>query len=209
MSEKKECAVLGCVVRPKGAETACAAHRATYALQCEIMRRQQLEQEVEQLIDLLLNFSDRQEQLELVQTGFPEQYDAWEALNADVTQAILPEEQEPPCCSATGPTLPPPHLPARSSETPSGFPPPPARSVPTPENSRQGRERPAPARRRLPPPPPPAGSRVSSDTRRPKHEQGSAPTERDRKLNGAQRSASPKPDSAAGRGTAQAMGGGK
>jgi len=100
MATKKEpprCAVLGCVVRPKGAESACAAHRATYTLQQEIMRRQQLEQEVEQLVDLILNFA-KEEQMDLLKTGFPDHYEAWEGENAK--QETLPSEGEPPCCSA-------------------------------------------------------------------------------------------------------------
>jgi len=155
MTEKRTCAVVGCVVVPKGGAEACAAHRATLALQREIQRRQQLEQELEQVLDLLLNFDDRAEQLELVEVGFPEQYKAWEAENAMLGTL----EQEPPCCSAIDPTLSSACPPMRNSGCGVDSPPPPALPALPRVNRENERQvpRPAQARRRLPPPPLKAG----------------------------------------------------
>jgi len=171
MATKRECAVLGCVVSPKGGSEACAAHRATYVLQKEIMARQELEQEVEQLIDLLLNFEDRQEQLDLLRIGFPDQFKRWEALNAKLE---IPEQQEPPdsCYSAIGRELQTGSPLMKSSETPADFPPTQALPSPAPEHQVRAVQAVRRVLRRLLPTPKPGGR--GFDIQRSRPEPGSA-----------------------------------
>jgi len=154
MAEKTTCAVLGCVVRPKGSESACAAHRATYAMQQEIMKRQQLEQELDQVLDILLNFPERAEQLELVEVGFPEQFKLWEGLN---TKQGSPEEEEPPAAEPASDREPQTKSqPTKNSDCGVGFQQPPAplslkRGDQTHRPAQEGRR----VLRKLPAPPPP------------------------------------------------------